>query len=94
MENVPSVLIATNNTKGVGFKINKCLGFCKLKWHTFSFEPYIGFGANGNTFGWGMLAMLSLGAFVFLITCGGCSRYSTSSQVVVSLGQKNGLIIC
>ncbi len=66
MDNVPSVLVATNNTKGVGFKINMCLGFCKLKWHTFSFEPYIGFGANGNMFGWGMLAMLLLGAFFFL----------------------------
>ncbi len=62
MENVPTVLVATKNTKGVGFKIKKCLGFCKLKWHAFSF---IGFGANGNMFGWGMLAMLLLGPFVF-----------------------------
>jgi len=62
MQNVPNVLVATNNTKGVGFKIKKCLGFRKFKWHAFSF---IGFGANGNMFGWGMLAMLLLGPFVF-----------------------------
>jgi hypothetical protein len=62
MQNVPNVLVATNNTKGVGFKIKKCLGFCKFKWHTFSL---IGFGANGNMFGWGMLVMLLLGPFVF-----------------------------
>lgn len=94
MENVPNVLVAANNTKGVEFKINKCLVFCKFKWHAFSFEPYIGFGANGNMLGWGMLAMLLLGAFVFLITCGGYSHYSTSFEVVVSLGQKNGPTIC
>ncbi len=94
MENVSSVLVATNNTKRVGFKINKCLGFCKLKWHAFSFEPYIGFSANGNMFGWGMLTMLLLWAFVFFITCGGYSHYFTSSQVVVFLGQKNGPTIC
>jgi hypothetical protein len=65
MENVSSVLVATKNTKRVGFKINKRLGFSKLKWHAFSFEPYIGFSANGNMFGWGMLTMLLFGHLFF-----------------------------